>query len=317
MSEAPYRPGLRKLAILAVKLAVTAGLLAWLLSSVDTGDMVRRIGEIGPLAVIASMLVNATHIPTVAARWGLVGHAIGHPLRFGSLLRLTYVGVFFNQVLPAPVGGDAMRVWGAVRVGIPLAPATSAVLLERLWGLGTLVLFAAPLWPFLLPADSPRVALSIGSALLALSALLILLRLLRRAPQALARRLPGWISGFLDDARETAWPPDRVVLILLWSFAGHLAAIASVATLAAAMNLPIGALELLVALPVVLLSAVVPFSFAGWGVREGAMVWALGLFGVPAPDALALSISFGLVMIGLSLPGALLFQADIGGRTDR
>lgn len=297
---------------LGLKLAVTVGLLWWLLDGIDSSAVAGRLTAIGPLAVLVALLLLAAHLPAIAARWGVICHAVGHPLRLGTLVRLTYVGVFFNQVLPAPVGGDAMRVWGARRAGLPLGKATAGVVLERLWGLGTLVLFAAPVWPFLLDGDSPRLALAVGSTLVAVTATVAAMWVLRRAPAALARRLPGSIGRFLDDARETAWPPDRVLLLLLWSLSGHIAAVACVAALAGAMRIPVGPLEILVVVPIVLLAAVVPLSFAGWGVREGAMVAALARFEVPAADALALSIGFGLVLLLLSLPGAALFLVGAG-----
>lgn len=301
-----------KAARLGIKLAVTLGLLWWLLSGVDTDGITARIAEVGPLALIVALMLLATHLPALAARWGVICHAIGHPLPMGTLFRLSYVGVFFNQVLPAPVGGDAMRIWGAHQAGQPFGKATAGVVLERLWGLGTLVLFAAPLWPFLLDEGAPRIALSILSGLAVIAGMIAILWLLRRAPAVLARRVPNAVGVFLEDARATAWPPDRVILLLLWSASGHVAAIACVASLAAAMGIAIGPVEILIVVPIVLLAAVVPLSFAGWGVREGAMVAALARFDVPAADALALSISFGLVLLALSLPGALVFAMGRG-----
>jgi hypothetical protein len=50
-------------------------------------------------------------------------------------------------------------------------------------------------------------------------------------------------------------------------------------------------------------------------VREGALVAALATFGVPAADALALSLAFGLVVLLLALPGAGLWMARAERRT--
>jgi hypothetical protein len=55
-----------------------------------------------------------------------------------------------------------------------------------------------------------------------------------------------------------------------------------------------------------------PISFAGWGVRELGMVTAFGFVGVPAGQAGALSIAFGLVVLASALPGGLLWF--VGGR---
>ena len=50
-----------------------------------------------------------------------------------------------------------------------------------------------------------------------------------------------------------------------------------------------------------------PISFAGWGVREGAMVTALGLVNIPINVSLASSILFGLFLLLISLPGSMLW----------
>lgn len=294
---------------LFLKLAVSVGLLAWLASQVDLADVRARLAAVGIPAALGAAMVLAMLIPATAARWGVVQHAISAPLPGPALLRLTLVGLFFNQVLPAPIGGDAMRAWGASRCGLTLAKAASGVLLERLWGLATLLLFAAPVWPWLLPATTPRAALAAASTMAALSTLAGAIVLLRLAPASLARRLPGPVLAVLDDARSTAWPPGRVIGILLWSLAGHVASMGAMATLAAAMGLPLGPAAIVVVVPVALLAMSVPASIAGWGLREGALVAALAGFGIPAADALSLSVAFGLLLLLLALPGAVLWTA--------
>src|SRR3546814_10047170 len=87
-----------------LKLAVTVGLLAWLASGVDLGQVRERLAAVGVPAALAATMVLAMLIPATAARWGVVQHAIAAPLPGPALLRLTLVGLFFNQLLPAPIG---------------------------------------------------------------------------------------------------------------------------------------------------------------------------------------------------------------------
>ncbi len=47
----------------------------------------------------------------------------------------------------------------------------------------------------------------------------------------------------------------------------------------------------------------IPISFAGWGIREGAMVTLFAFAGVNADTALALSLAFGVALLAVSLPG--------------
>jgi len=63
-------------------------------------------------------------------------------------------------------------------------------------------------------------------------------------------------------------------------------------------------------LPVVMLLTSLPISFAGWGLREGAMVLGLGIYGVPQETALALSLIYGILHLISGLPGLLLWLLE-------
>jgi uncharacterized membrane protein YbhN (UPF0104 family) len=60
-----------------------------------------------------------------------------------------------------------------------------------------------------------------------------------------------------------------------------------------------------VLVPPAVLVATLPISIAGWGAREVAMVKLFGLIGVPASQAVALSVLFGLSTVLIALPGGL------------
>ena len=62
--------------------------------------------------------------------------------------------------------------------------------------------------------------------------------------------------------------------------------------------------------PPVLLVITIPVSIAGWGVREGAMVAALGLIGVPVEGAVVLSIMYGLLGLLPAIPGGLFWLVN-------
>ena len=66
-------------------------------------------------------------------------------------------------------------------------------------------------------------------------------------------------------------------------------------------------LHCIVLVPPVILISMIPISIAGWGVREGAMVVALGFVDVPAADALVISLAFGILLIAAGLPGGVLW----------
>ncbi len=77
------------------------------------------------------------------------------------------------------------------------------------------------------------------------------------------------------------------------------------------LSLP--ASRFLVGVPLVSLATMLPLSLAGLGVREWAWVWFLAPFGVPAGDAVALSLGYFACPLLAGLVGGALFTARGAG----
>ena len=160
-------------------------------------------------AQVASVLVNAV-------RWQVVLAAEGPSPKLGSLTKLLFVGLFFNQVLPTGVGGDAARAWRCHRLGVPLGAAVRSVLIDRIGGYVVMVaIYVASLPALLKVMPEPGVRASILAVLgVALSGLLALL-LIDFLPARLMR-LPG-IAAIADLSRATRrliTDPRRCVAML-------------------------------------------------------------------------------------------------------
>ncbi len=70
--------------------------------------------------------------------------------------------------------------------------------------------------------------------------------------------------------------------------------------------------------PLVVLAAMLPVSVGGWGVRESAAILLFGFAGLSRPEALALSVVFGLCTVVVTLPGSVLwFVRERNGKTAR
>ena len=72
-----------------------------------------------------------------------------------------------------------------------------------------------------------------------------------------------------------------------------------------ALGLPMGLLDYFLLVPLVFLVALLPISFAGWGLRETGAVGLFGLAAVPAEAALLLSVLFGLLQLVSAIPSGI------------
>jgi hypothetical protein len=77
------------------------------------------------------------------------------------------------------------------------------------------------------------------------------------------------------------------------------------------MGLPLTAFDCLLLIPPIMLLSAIPISISGWGVREGVMVGALGMMGIGADQAIALSVLLGVVLLLNGLLG--LWPLTFGG----
>ncbi|MDP6573513.1 MAG: lysylphosphatidylglycerol synthase transmembrane domain-containing protein [Rhodospirillales bacterium] len=296
----------------ALKFAVS-GLLIWfLLGTIDLVAAQARLVEVAPAMLGLSLAVLVVQILISVVRWGAVLDALEASLPFMTALRLFMIGAFFNQTLPSSVGGDGVRMYMAHRAGLKLGAAINGVMLERAAVVAALVLVVLAAQPYLVSRVGDEVAAWLVPAALlfaaAIAAAIVFLSFLDRLPASLHRwRLVRGLAILAGDTRRVFLRPGHAFRVLGWSVLGHVNVTLCVYVLALGLKLDVTLMECLALFPPVLLVTTLPISIAGWGVREGAMVAAFGLVGVPSEGALVLSLLFGLVAMAVSLPGGLVW----------
>ncbi len=292
--------------------AVSALLVWLLLHNRDLGVLFRQMLAVdrGPL-VIAAALLWTLAVPS-ALRWSTILGAMGYPIRLRIAFPLVLIGLFFNLTLPSSIGGDAVRMWKIHRVGLAGTAAVVSVMIDRLvalLALLVLVLVSVPAFFALVPDRAARggVLLLLAAGFLAFGAIMVLDRL----PLAFSRyRLLRGLAQLSADLRRILLSPRVAAPTLLFSLLNQGGVVGVVGFLAHGLGIPVGWLQCLVIVPLAILVTVLPISIAGWGVREGAFVAGFGLVGVPAADALAVSVLFGLLNTLVCLPGGLVWLAS-------
>ena len=299
----------------ALKAAVTAGLIWLVLRGVDLGAALDRMADLSAGAAVLAVLLLLSHCFVAGWRWRMVMRLFGPVLPVAVSIRLFLEGYFFNNALPSTIGGDGVRVWRAVKLGLPLGASVNGVLLDRVTGLTGLFILVAAGQPLLYARiEDTATRLAFAAILLAGAAGIALLILARHIPGRLvpARLREGLRK--LSEATHAAYLRPAVSLpVLGLSVVVHGLIVASVHVIAVGLGLDVGLFESLVLVPAVILLSTVPVSIGGWGLREGLMVVALGLAGVPADAALTVSVLFGLAQIAAGLPGGVLWLMA-GGR---
>lgn len=294
------------------KVAVSLLLLGLLARSLDLSAVAGTLTRLPPLPLLAACVLLIVQTLVLGFRWWLVMEAVGTRLPLRKILPITFIGVFFNQVLPTSFGGDAVRMYQACRLGITYDRAIIGVLLERAGGvLGLTVIVALGVWATEGLIDDAWLRYGLIAALPVAFLGAGMVGTLDRLPERWRRwRLLRDLARLATDSRRVFFSPGIAVPLLLLSLLSHALLATAAYVLAEGLGLGIGFWACLALVSTVILITMIPVSFAGWGLREGAMVALLAFAGVGAPDALALSILIGLVMLAASLPGALFWAVQ-------
>ncbi len=298
----------RRAAAVAAKAGVSLALIFVLWRTIDVPASLAVMTRITTTALVTAVLLLVGLLVIAGLRWWMVLHRLDRPLPFWLAVRLTFVGMFFSQMLPTSVGGDAVRVWYARRAGVPYQPAIGSVLIERACGLFALSILVACGMLYLGSRIDPAARLALLTALPVVVAGFAVLCLADRWRWlgSIERLRP--IAQFAADTRRVALSVQFLGLIAV-SIVGHMIAAVMVYVLAVGLEVPLALFDALALVPAVVLTTVFPVSVAGWGVREGAMVVLLSFAGVAAEVALAISLLFGLLMIAAALPGLAFWLA--------
>jgi glycosyltransferase 2 family protein len=261
------------------------------------------------LASLAALADRAMMI----GKWYPLLKAQGVGIPFARAARVYLAAGFASLFLPTSVGADVLRTFALGARSATLEVGASVVV-ERMLGLLAsvilcisvllLALSQALLLAFLLPW-----ILGLGVALIGAS--FVMLR-------------PGrW--QWLERYRERRWfqlgHRFALACTLYRHHAGTLAAVGLLSLveqafpivvlwiLVLALDLKVSLFALSVAVPLALFVGRLPIAIAGIGVLEGALVYLLGMFGVPPAEALSLALGGRLVEILALLPGGLFWSS--------
>lgn len=283
----------------ALRIAVSAGLVAFVLSRIDAAEVGHRLAGANPVWLLAAIALLSAQTILMALRWRLTAARLGLRIGLGQAIGEYYLGQLVNVTLPGGVIGDAARaVRSRARAG--LGTAAHAVMVERL--AGQVAMAAVTLLGFGIALAVPGGIAWPGWTGAAWAAAFGLIALAVSMAAHLARSR-GIVRSFAASFRAAILDGQvlpRQIVLSLTIIALNLAAFAACAR-ATGTVLSVEAIATVI--PLILTAMLVPLSVAGLGWREGAAASLFPLAGA-APDAgAAAGLAFGLVLVVASLPG--------------
>lgn len=310
-------PAARARLFLALKVIGTIALVAFLLTKLPLREVEAAMSHPHWPWLVASLAVYGVSAVLGAWQWALILRGVGIDAGWGEVARLYHIGLFFNNFLPANIGGDAWKILDLGARDGRRAGVLGATMLDRLIGLAALTALACLAMGLaaVLHVALPKVALVLlPIGILLFAALAVLLsRRLGGLLVAVARRmglgrLAGPLTHFTDDLARVA--PRVGWLNGIFALSVGIQFLRLLTHLLAAWGLGIAiggeaAVQLTVLIPVLALSLTLPISINGIGLRESVSAGLLTWAGLAAPQAVAMELAAYLVQVAFSLVGGV------------
>jgi uncharacterized protein (TIRG00374 family) len=304
--------------ITLLKVAISLGLIAYLFIRMDLNQVGDALRSANYLHLLPATLLYLGAMSSAGLKWYILLRAQGIRAPFRAVLSYTYVGFFFNNFLPANVGGDVMRGYGLARYTEQGAEAAVSVVVDRIVGLMAFMssaVVAALVAVFLMDQQNLKgieVAAVVGLVAVAAGFAVILSRRVRTligrlfAWRLLAPFAPiyGRLSGAINAYRYSygalalAFCTSLLTLVLT-NFTDYL--------IAQSLGGGIRLIYIFLFNPIIAFVLLVPVSIGGLGVTQAVYPFFYGLVGVPGSLAFTLSLLKQLVIYVTSLVGGLLW----------
>ena len=251
-------------------------------------------------------------------QWHQLLGASGVPLSFGQAFRYYFVGLFFNNFLPANIGGDAVKVYDVTRSGSSVYQVIAVTLLDRILGVFSLCLLAVIATLYLAKTDGSGPYLVYLVVFVA--CMIPALGFYFFKPLAkLVRRVVSLIRPLSLDSRISS------VLDYLSEFKGRKPLVARLAGLSLVIQtlrvtthvlvgLSLGVTldftvlcQFFVFVPLLGLAMIPPITINGLGIREGLGILLFANAGLGETDAFAMEFLTYIGSVAVSLVGFLFF----------
>lgn len=291
-----------------IRIAVSLGLIAFMLSRLDGDDMLRFLRRADVSLVLLTLVTVFVDRSFMVVRWMKLVEALDIHVPRLRVVKIFFLSTFFGSFLPSGVGGEAVRAVSFSRLTSRGVESVASVVMDRMLGLLSMLLMGfMSLTVFYRVYPHPAlvgvvVVLAVGVvAALALG----LSRTMHARVLALGKE--NWLS---KATRAMGRYRDRLgtlALVLGLSLGVQGLRVLQAYFLSEALDLETPLIYFLCFIPPILVVTMLPISVGGWGTTNVAYVALFSQVGMDRDGAFVLSVLIlALGVIG-NLPGGLIY----------
>ncbi len=307
---------LRKYLKIAFKFGLSVGLVALLIYKIGLGTIWAQLAaaKLSWLAISIAILLISNVLQ--AWQWKLLLEAQNVRLSNKTILVTYFAGIFFNNFLPANIGGEILKIYDIGRKTGSKRAVFAATFFDRLLGLQILAALAVGFSFFVIQIEELDLILLSVAGFFLLVMLGTFLMLNERSSQwlvDLAGRLSGGvISRQVQAVRDAILLYRDKIRLLRWLALLSLViqSIRIITHYLVALSLGVTHISIFyffIFIPILGVLMTLPISFSGFGVREWAGMVLFASVNVSAAHAVSIEFIAGILNLIAALIGGIVF----------
>lgn len=260
-------------------------LIYFLLREEGSDDLIAALRRISVWYFVAGIVILFISRLFVVARWHVLLRSAGVDISTGRTAMLTFTGLFASNFLPTTIGGDVVRLGGAMQLGYDRAICLASLIADRLIGMiGMAVTLPLGLIPVLRLSGTELQSFAVAS---------------------LSLKIKEFVKRIFDAFAIWLKKPIPLSLAFLSTFGNMACIFAAVYFLVLGLDRQVSYWLIAGLWGVTYFVTLVPISVNGYGVQELSLTFLLSrIGGLSHSESLTVAILVRTLFLATSLPGA-------------
>lgn len=298
------------------KIVVTAIFLLFILKQINAAHVLDAVKGANLFWIICALLFSFLgFVLSVIRLHVLVNAGISFRIPFFLIFAVSWIGMFFNLVLPGQLGGDVIKIYRISKHSGQAIKSTAAIIIDRIIGFTTLILLAAAALFF--GRNSLNVSV-INSPIIILLVCAFLFYLVIFNENIINRF--KFITDFVrwTKARHLFKEiylsfnhyknyPNILRIAFFISIMANICSFISAYFLFISININLNMIYFFILIPLIGMISLLPISFSGLGVQDGAYIFFFSQLGVSPAKALVISVLSHIIRFGIGSIGGLIY----------
>jgi uncharacterized membrane protein YbhN (UPF0104 family) len=256
--------------------------------------------------VLVIVLIFVSRLATFG-RWHVLLQIESIKVNWKDSLRLTFAGLFAANFLPTTIGGDVVRLAGAMRLGIGGSLAAASLMVDRLIGMAGMAM-VAPLGLVPVLSNLVKITFSLNQPTIFSGGFFV--------NNKFGKKIKAMIQKIFSSFSFWIHHPRYLLLALFFTFIHMLCLFMIIEVLVVGMNemMPFWKIAGLWSLTYFI--TLIPVSINGLGLQELSFINLFTVFGgISDPTGLSIALIIRVLMMIGSIPGAFFVSSILSGET--